>query len=86
MKIIFHKNFEKQYVKLSKSLKTKVKARIVIFQGEQYNIILNNHALHGKFTGYRSLNATGDIRIIYKMVDNNSVIFTDIGSHSKLYS
>ena len=86
MKIIFHKNFEKQYVKLSEGLKNKVKARIAIFQGEQYNIILNNHALHGKFTGYRSINATGDIRIIYKMVDNNSVIFTDIGSHSKLYS
>lgn len=86
MKIIFHKNFEKQYVKLSKGLKNKVKTRIILFQDEQYNIILNNHALHGKFTGYRSINATGDIRIIYKMVDNNSVIFTNIGSHSKLYS
>lgn len=86
MKILFHKNFEKKFIKLSKSFKLKTKERILIFQNSQYDPVLNNHALHGKFVGYRSMNITGDVRIIYKMLDNNTVLLTEIGNHSKLYS
>ena len=86
MKIIFHKSFEKQFVKLSNTLKVKAKERIKIFEKDTYNLVLNNHALHGKFVGYRSINVTGDIRIIYKLLDNNTAFFTEIGNHSKFYS
>ena len=86
MKILFHKNFEKQFIKLSKNLKIKTKGRITIFEKSEYDVILNNHALHGKFIGYRSINITSDIRVVYKLLDNHTVIFTEIGSHSNLYS
>lgn len=86
MKIIFHKNFEKKYKKLSKEIKLKVKEKNVLFAEDPYSPVLNNHALHGKYSSYRSFNVTGDIRIIYKLIDNNTALLSEISTHSKLYS
>ncbi len=50
-----------------------------------YNPLLNNHALSGKYTGYRSINITGNTRVIYKFLDENVILFVEIGTHSELY-
>lgn len=86
MKIRFHKNFEKKYKKLSAKLKSKVKERNKIFSENPFDPILNNHALQGKYSGYRSINITGDIRVVYNLIDKNVALFVDIDSHSNLYS
>lgn len=86
MKIIFHKNFEKQYKKLSDKIKQKVKEKNIIFEKDHYDSALNNHALHGKYMGYRSISVTGNIRIVYKFLDKNTILFAEIGTHSELYS
>jgi len=86
MKIVFHKSFEKQYRKSPIKVKEKVKEKNLLFEKDPHNPILNNHALHGKYFGYRSLNITGNIRIVYKFLDNNTALFVEIGTHSKLYS
>ena len=86
MKIFFHKDFQKQFKKSSLGIKEKIKMRMNVFKEDQYDISLNNHALQGKFTGYRSINVTGDIRIIFKVLGEESVLFVKVGSHSKLYS
>ncbi len=83
--IRFHKNFEKQYGKLSKKDKKKVKERIGIFMEDPYNPILNNHSLKGKYTDYRSINITGDLRAIYKFLSEDECIFICIDIHSNLY-
>lgn len=85
MKIKFHKNFEKKYKKLSAKLKSKVKERNKIFFEDPFDPILNNHALRGRYYGYRSINITGDIRVVYKFLDKNTTLFVDIDSHSNLY-
>ncbi len=86
MNIVFHKNFEKSYKKLPVKIKKKTKERNIIFLEDPFRPILNNHALSGKYTGYRSINITGNIRIVYKFLDKNTVLFSEIGTHSKLYS
>ena len=86
MKIVFHKNFEKRYKKLSNNIKQKVKEKNILFEKDPYNLVLNNHALNGKHMGYRSISITGDIRIIYKFLDKDIVLFSEIGTHSELYS
>ncbi|MBI2046487.1 MAG: type II toxin-antitoxin system mRNA interferase toxin, RelE/StbE family [Parcubacteria group bacterium] len=86
MKIIFHKNFIKQYKKLSHTIQSAVQKKNILFEKDLYHPILNNHILHGAYSGYRSVNVTGNIRIIYKMLDKNAVLFVHIGTHSKLYS
>lgn len=84
MIIRLHKNFEKQYKKLKKSEKDKFKERINIFLTDEFNPILNNHPLKGKYEGYRSINVTGDLRAIYKRAENQA-IFVAVNSHSNLY-
>ena len=84
MKIKLHKNFEKGYKKLASGEKKKFKERRDLFLQDEFNPILNNHALKGNYLGYRSINVTGDIRAIYKR-EQNLAIFVVIGSHSNLY-
>lgn len=86
MKIIFHKIFEKQYKKFPDKIKKRIKDRNILFEKDPYDPILNNHALNGKYMGYRSISITGNIRIIYKFLDKDTVLFSEIGTHSELYS
>ena len=51
---------------------------------DEFDPILNNHALKGKYLGYRSINITGDLRVLYKK-EGNMMIFTVIDTHSNLY-
>lgn len=86
MKIIFHKNFERRYRKFPVKIRQRVKERNILFEKDPYNPILNNHALNGKYMGYRSISITGNIRIIYKFLEKDTVLFSEIGTHSELYS
>ena len=85
MNIVFQKSFEKQYIKLSKRIREKVKERNTLFEKDPYDPVLNNHALSGKYKGYRSINITGDIRSVYKLIGSNTALFVAIGKHSQLY-
>ncbi len=84
MIISSNKDFDKDYKKLPKNIQERFKERILLFQKDQYNPILNNHSLRGGYTGCRSINVTGDVRAIF-IKNNSEIIFVAIGSHSKLY-
>ena len=83
--IIFHKNFEKQYIKLKEGDKKRFKEKTNVFSIDQFNPILNNHPLKGKYKGYRSINISGDLRAIYKMKTKSCFVFVAIDNHSNLY-
>ncbi len=85
MKIRFHKNFDKQYKKLTKQQQEKTRERLEVFLDNSFNPILNNHPLKGKYTDYRSINITGNIRAIYKFITEQECVFVAIDSHSNLY-
>ena len=78
------KGFKKDFQKLSQRLKEKFAERILLFEKDQFDPILNNHALKGRYLGYRSINVTGDLRAIFKK-SGNEAIFVVIDSHSNLY-
>jgi len=86
MKIHFHKNFEKQYKKLKKREREKTRERLELFLEDSFHPLLNNHSLKGKYTDYRSINITGDLRAIYKYISRDECIFVIIDAHSNLYS
>lgn len=86
MKVRFHKNFEKQYKKLSKVKQAKARERLLLFLDDPFNPKFSNHPLRGKYADYRSINITGDLRAVYKFINEKECIFVVIGSHSKLYS
>lgn len=86
MRLYFHKNFGKQYGKLRKAEREKVQERLALFLRNPFNPLLKNHPLKGKYLDYRSVNITGDLRAIYKSINEDECIFVAIDSHSNLYS
>ena len=85
MNYFLSKSFEKQFKKLPKKTKNKTIERLQTFIFDPLDRKLNNHALMGLWAGYRSIDITGDIRAVYKNMDENTARFTAIGSHSELY-
>ena len=88
MEIRRTRKFIKSYAKLSESYRSKVKATLKSFFINPSNRILNNHSLKWKFSWLRSINVTGDIRIIFRDIWNSSyeiVELIDIWTHSQLY-
>lgn len=79
------KNFDKQYSKLNEKTKALFKNRITIFKDNPFDSRLRNHALKGRYLGYRSIDITGDVRALYTVKGNIIIIFGFIGSHGQLY-
>ena len=86
MRIVLHKDFHKCYWKLRQGEQQKADTRIQLFQKNPFHPVLNNHALHGVYQGYRSINITGDLRAIYEEVNSDTVHFIALGTHQELYT
>ena len=85
MKFIPSKRFEKNVAKLSSQLRAILAECLRIFAKEPQHPLLNNHALHGKRVHLRSINISGDYRLIYEKVGSDVVRLMDIDTHSNLY-
>lgn len=85
MNIKFHRKFKKSYSRQPSKIKTKFKECLANFIQDQFHYSLNNHALIGKFKGWRSINITGDVRVHYLEISNNTVVLMNIGTHAELY-
>jgi len=85
MRIYWSKVFTKNYKKLSKAIQHQAETRTLLFSIEEYNPMLNNHRLNGKYTNKRSINVNGDYRIIFEKRKDGSAEFLDIGTHAQLY-
>lgn len=85
MRVEFQKSFKKAYKKANSEVQNAFNNRLILFYQNPYNPLLRNHVLVGEYKGCRSINITGDIRAIYKQVDENTTIFIALGSHSELY-
>ena len=86
MEVIFHSSFKKQYRKLKLAERQKFEAQLHLFVKNPYNSVLRNHALKGRYAGYYSINITGDLRALYKLVKKDTALFILIDTHSNLYS
>lgn len=79
------KTFDKQYSKLNLKVKNAFKRRVALFSSTPFDAVLRNHALKGKYLGYRSIDITGDVRVLYTTKGDKIIILGFIGTHSQLY-
>ena len=82
------KSFDKHYkkrIKTNQKLYLRAKKRIALFGKNQQHFTLKDHGLTGGKKDLRAFSVTGDIRVIYKKIDNNHVILLDIGTHNQVY-
>lgn len=85
MTIDFHKSFRKQSSTLKPAQKKRLKQALLLFADEPYHADLYNHPLTGEWNGFRSIRFGGDWRAHYTAIDENTVLFVAVGTHSQLY-
>lgn len=86
MQIEFHKNFKKKYKKLRHQQQKKFEDRLRLLEINSFHPILNNHPLQGKYSDCRSIDVTGNLRAVFKLLDDDTMLFVDIDTHPNLYS
>lgn len=85
MNVVFHRGFDKLARKLPVKIKQKMEKRLVLFSKDPLHPSLRNHALNTPYKGSYSVDITGDYRAIYHLVNDQTALFTHIGTHSQLY-
>lgn len=88
VKIDYSRSFVKQFKKAPLSIKIAFRNRLSLFLKNPFHPLLNNHSLKGKYSYYRSINITGDWRVISSEISDKKervVIFVALGTHSQLY-
>lgn len=84
MKIEYTKSFIKDLKARPVKIQEKFRSRVILFDKNKFHSLLNNHVLSGKYSGYRSINISGDLRAVFQE-DGETVIFVYLGTHSQLY-
>ncbi len=84
MLIRYSRKFKKQFKKLPEYAVVKFEKRLRLFLHEPNNPLLRNHKLSGKYQNRRSINVTGDYRLIFYRT-KNTLDLEAIGTHSELY-
>ena len=85
MIIDYHRKFTKTFSKLPQKIKVKFYERLILFEKNPFDAILNNHSVDHTYSHWRSINITGNYRALYKIQDDEAVLFMKIGTHSELY-
>ena len=83
--ILRHRQFKKDFKKLPSPVRQKLFERLNTFVTSPFSPVLNNHALSGVYRGYRSINITGDYRVIFDPLDENTLRLMRVGTHPQLY-
>lgn len=83
--IEFTKSFTKQFKKLRTNQQERFYERLQLFKKNPQDRVLRDHALKGKYKGYRSIDIESDLRALYYVKDNVVVVFAIIGTHGQLY-
>jgi len=86
MRFEYSKTFEKQFDQIPQKIKNQFFERMQLFIDNKKHPILNNHPLSGNLNNNRSINISGDYRLIFEELEDGEVIrFKAIGTHSQLY-
>ena len=88
-RIDYAKKFLKQLKKAPLEIKIAFRKRLEFFLENPFHPILDSHGLTGQYSGFRSINVTGDWRAIFSEQKDEAggkiVTFAVFGTHSQLY-
>jgi len=87
MIVIRHSQFRKNYRKRilpHTNIDRKIEEKFKLFIQNPKNPELKDHRLLGSLRGFRAFSVTGDIRVVYRIIDDIVELY-DIGSHNQVY-
>ena len=85
MRFRYHSRFLKVFEKLPTTIQEKFFARLSLFHREPFHPLLKNHSVDAAYPRWRSINVTGDYRALFEQVNDDTIVFMKIGTHSELY-
>lgn len=85
MEVELSSHFLKRARNLSTQEKQKLSQHTEWFRQNPRDPRLKNHALTGKFKGLYSFSLTYGKRVTYILIDNQTALFIDVGSHDEVY-
>lgn len=85
MEFLYSRIYKRQFKKLPNDLQRKVMERLTLFMQDEMYPLLDNHPLRFEWKGYRSINITGDYRLIFKKETERMVRLEEVGTHGELY-
>jgi addiction module RelE/StbE family toxin len=85
MIIRFQKSFTEQYKKLTKFQKQLVNDALELFSEDSMHKSLRNHPLKDEWVKYRSITADDDLRLHFRVINEDIALFVAVGSHDELY-
>lgn len=80
----FSKHFA-QRIKKNVMLSRAFDKRIEMFIANPEHPLLRTHPLKGLKKGLVAFSVTGDVRVLYHIIDASTVEFADIGTHAQVY-
>lgn len=86
-KIVFSDKFWLELYKIKghdQKLFKLIEKKIELFKNNPRYPSLRNHKLEGRLGNYWSLSVNRSIRLIY-IIDNESYVFVDLGTHNQVY-
>lgn len=87
VRVAFSNSFKKAFKKRAKNRKLKELffLKLELFVIDPFHPQLKTHKLSGKLQELWSFSVEYDVRVIFHFVDNEHVIFENIGSHDEVY-
>ena len=74
-------HFIKAYKSLPEEIKLHAKHKEKVFIANPFDPRLKTHKLKGRFKGYWSYSIDYQYRIMFQFIDNETVLYHDIGTH-----
>ncbi len=81
IEIYFSQRFKKSFKKIPYGVIEILTQKQSLFIINPFNPSLKTHKLTGKLSQYYSFSITNSYRVIFELLDNNKVIFVNIGTH-----
>lgn len=85
MTILSTSGFKKRIPRLPFKIKRALTERLRLFATTPHHPLLDNHSLSGSWRGYRSINITGDWRVIYEPIGTDIARLVEVDTHHNLY-
>jgi len=85
MHVLQSSYFKKRLKRIPRPIRHALAERLALFRSNRTHPLLNDHALTGDRLGERSINITGDWRLIYTFIAPDTAYLLDVDTHHNLY-
>ena len=82
MEIEYSSHFTMAYERLSLRVQRFAEKKELIFKDNPFDLRLKTHKLHGKLKSFYSFSINSKIRIVFKFINREKVVFLDVGDHN----